>query len=110
MKIKVNTARSYNELPKSLQEMGLFENNRSATDVKKSFDLLLDTVFPIELVTLHDELLNIIGIYIEKGKLKASDIVIDIYKNGECLRSVKYDEEGYLDENWILGLLDFEVE
>lgn len=110
MEIKVNTAKSYNDLPNNLQEMGLFENNRSATDVKKSFDLLLDAVCPVELVTLHEELLNIIGIYIEKGKLKSSDIVVDIYENGKYLRSVKYDEDGYLDENWILGLLDFEVE
>ena len=107
MKIKINTAEKYSDLETKLYNIGIFENNKSPYDVREYFDILLSKNNDIELVTLHEELINLIGNYIYVGKICKEDVIINIYKDGIYKQTAYYDHEGFLCNGWILGLLSY---
>ena len=103
----INTGKRYRDLDLKSASLGLFETNCSPADIADKLDILLeDNSLQREITTLNESVINRIGYLIEEGCINHNCVQIKIFDNGSCTTTVGYTEEGYLDDNWILGLYD----
>lgn len=103
----INTSRRYSDLDFGSMSLSLFESESSPTDIAENLDFILEgesTDVNIEITTLSEVVINRVGYLIEKGYLDHESVKIRIYENGNFKVEAGYDKEGYLNENWIMGL------
>lgn len=101
----INTAQRYKDLDFRSMSLGLFEAESSPIDIAENLDFLLeDTISNKEITTLNEAVINRVGYLIERGCLDYKSVEIRIFDNGNLKSKAGYDEEGYLNDNWILGL------
>ena len=104
-KITIHTAQRYSDLP---NEEDLLENFRSPIEQKEYIDALLveGEENPIDIYTLTDVVVNILGSYIEAGAVSKEDVEVVIYANKEVFFKTHYDEAGLLtDEKFLTANL-----
>ena len=103
----INTARRYSDLDFRSMSLGLFESESSPIDIAENLDFLLeDETSDKEITTLNEAVINRVGYLIERGYLDYKSVEIRIFDNGNLKIKAGYDEEGYLNDNWILGLFN----
>lgn len=101
----INTAQRYRDLDFKSMSLGLFEAESSPIDIAENLDFLLeDKTSDKEITTLNEFTINRVGYLIEQGYLDSKSVEIRIFDNGSLKAKAGYDEEGYLNDNWILGL------
>ena len=66
--------------------------------------LLEDETSDKKITTLNDAVINRVGYLIGQGYLDCKSVEIRIFDNGNLKSKAGYDEEGYLDSHWVLGL------
>lgn len=101
----INTAQRYRDLDSKSMSLGLFEAESSPIDIAENLDFLLeDETSDKEITTLNDAVINRVGYLIGQGYLDCKSVEIRIFDNGNLKSKAGYDEEGYLDSHWVLGL------
>ena len=103
----INTGKRYRDLDLKSASLGLFETNCSPADIADKLDILLeDNSLQREITTLNESVINRIGYLIEEGRVNHAYVKIKIFQDSKCIKTVGYNEEGYLDNNWIIDLYD----
>ena len=60
----------------------------------------------LDVITQYPEILNLVGEMVNQGKIDTADVTVILYTEDGSKIMCKYTTEGYLDENWLFGIME----